>query len=824
MEGTDDTRTSLNDKEVYWSSGDRVAVFMRNTLRKRFDLSSESIGTKEGIFVYDPDYITTGKNVAISNNVAYYPFTEVTCTDNGSTYTLGNIILPSTQNYAPASFGQGVFPMVAVTNNTDDLDFAFKNICGVLAFQFKGSGTIKSITVKGNSDEILSGKATVTASYGKTPEIALLSDGSKTVTLDCGEPGVSLQSNAPTSFYIVLPPVSFDNGFTATVTDASGATMEYSTTKKNVIHRSGILRMPEKDYAEERVSQEGDYIDEYGINQGSGTEIDGVVWAPVNCGYHKDYFKYGKLYQWGRKYGQGYQGDIYDVNCNLIGTYSDALVSIVKSGPVSLSTGQAQSNANYFYTSNSSYDFDWLSCPDKELWNLGTESEPIKTEYDPCPEGWRVPTKAELNNLTSHKSPWTTNDGQVGYWFSGSESYSSSVSSVFFPAAGFSIYYGKEPSNRGDDGHYWSSCPNKNNRADYLYFYNNRKTWFYDGRANGFSVRCVKDNSELVPVESIELSQTTLSIYSGSSETLIANIAPYDANHHSALWWAADESIAAVNQDGIVTAVSSGVTTITAMAGMQIATCEVTVIAKPLTTNYIDEYGIDQGPGVMIGETTWAPVNCGYHKADFKYGKLYQWGRKYGQGYDGELYDGDRNYIGEYSDLSVLELVKGPVPLSTGQSKDNDDIFYYNSSSPFDWCSPQNDNLWNSGTEENPVKTEYDPCPEGWRVPTYAELDELKNNYSSWTTDEEGQTGLWFSGLNSYSVVVPQVFFPAAGYRDSYGKALNRGYYGAYWSSRPSDRAYSLYFGKRGTSMHNDGRVRGYSVRCVQATDKVAEL
>ena len=40
MEDTDGTRTSLNDKEVYWSSGDRIAVFMKNSLRKRFDVYS----------------------------------------------------------------------------------------------------------------------------------------------------------------------------------------------------------------------------------------------------------------------------------------------------------------------------------------------------------------------------------------------------------------------------------------------------------------------------------------------------------------------------------------------------------------------------------------------------------------------------------------------------------------------------------------------------------------------------------------------------------------------------------------------------------------
>lgn len=219
---------------------------------------------------------------------------------------------------------------------------------------------------------------------------------------------------------------------------------------------------------------------------------------------------------------------------------------------------------------------------------------------------------------------------------------------------------------------------------------------------------------------------------------------------------------------------------------------------------YIDEYGIDHGQGVKIGETVWAPVNCGYHATYFKYGKLYQWGRRYGQGYDS-------------ADSSVPKLVKGPVSLSTGQSKDNENKFYQSASSPWDWCSSQNDYLWNSGTEKNPVKTEYDPCPEGWRVPTYAELDELKNNYSSWTS-VNNQSGRWFSGSKPYSSSVPRVFFPAAGsLYDLTGDADHRDDAGYYWSSRPdSSMASYLHFHVSTISMKDFYRASGYSVRCVK--------
>ena len=593
IEDADDTKTSLNDREVYWTSGDRIAVFMNKTLRKRFDVSSESVGSKEGVFVYDSDYIVTGKSEAISNNVAYYPFSEVTCAVSGSTYTLSNVTLPSTQSYASASFGQGAFPMVAVTADTDDLDFAFRNLCGVLSLQLKGSGTIKSITVKGNSDELLSGKATVTASYGTTPEISLLSGGDKTVTLDCGETGVALQNDTPTSFYIVLPPVAFDNGFTVTVTDAAGATKEYSTTKKNVIHRSGILRMPEKEYIGERVPQEGDYIDEYGINNGQGVKIGETVWAPVNCGYHATDFKYGKLYQWGRKYGQGYSGGFY--NGDFYQTYSDAAVPTIEEGGISAITGQHKSKSNVFFTSSLEFNYDWLYPQDSKLWNSGTDSNPVKTENDPCPEGWRVPTYSELDELNKNYSSWTTDDnGQSGRWFSGPNSYTASVPQVFFPAAGHRDYYAGNAYSRGYNGSYWSSRPDSGYAGGLGFDFG---SGYVDvcsnfGRAYGYSVRCVQDATELIPVERVILNKTSLTLSEGSSEGVSATITPSNANHQSAHWWSDDPEVATVDQRGNVTAVSAGTTIVYAMAGMQVATCKVIVNEVTLEpgTYFFDDF------------------------------------------------------------------------------------------------------------------------------------------------------------------------------------------------------------------------------------------
>ena len=142
-------------------------------------------------------------------------------------------------------------------------------------------------------------------------------------------------------------------------------------------------------------------------------------------------------------------------------------------------------------------------------------------------------------------------------------------------------------------------------------------------------------------------------------------------------------------------------------------------------------------------------------------------------------------------------------------------MFYYG---PVDWVDSRNDKLWNSGTESEPLKTEYDPCPEGWRVPTGAELKELSQNRSSWTS-EDGLGGYWLSGASSYTEDVPQVFFSAAGYRfNGDGNGRNRGCIGTYWSSEPDypSQASCILLRLRAFEIRHSARKYGSSVRCVQ--------
>lgn len=79
-----------------------------------------------------------------------------------------------------------------------------------------------------------------------------------------------------------------------------------------------------------------------------------------------------------------------------------------------------------------------------------------------------------------------------------------------------------------------------------------------------------------VPVESISLDITSITLEEGQSITLTATVTPDDANDKDVTWISSKPSVARVD-DGLVTALREGTTTITATAGGMSVTCTVKV-------------------------------------------------------------------------------------------------------------------------------------------------------------------------------------------------------------------------------------------------------
>lgn len=82
-----------------------------------------------------------------------------------------------------------------------------------------------------------------------------------------------------------------------------------------------------------------------------------------------------------------------------------------------------------------------------------------------------------------------------------------------------------------------------------------------------------------VPVESMSISKRSIKLDVGKTKQIDAKVSPNDATVQTKKWYSEDESIATVDENGVVTAVKSGVVTVYALSddGFYKSTCEVTV-------------------------------------------------------------------------------------------------------------------------------------------------------------------------------------------------------------------------------------------------------
>ena len=110
---------------------------------------------------------------------------------------------------------------------------------------------------------------------------------------------------------------------------------------------------------------------------------------------------------------------------------------------------------------------------------------------------------------------------------------------------------------------------------------------------NNYQYQCVVSNSAgsvtssaatltvnaaaTVPVESVSLDNTNLDLREGETAQLTATVLPDNASNKNVTWESSNKSVATVDANGLVTAVSAGTATITATADGKSATCTVTV-------------------------------------------------------------------------------------------------------------------------------------------------------------------------------------------------------------------------------------------------------
>ena len=237
------------------------------------------------------------------------------------------------------------------------------------------------------------------------------------------------------------------------------------------------------------------------------------------------------------------------------------------------------------------------------------------------------------------------------------------------------------------------------------------------------------------------------------------------------------------------TPTSAGVASFTLVIGNKTCTLQRTVLATPPTPTWATGTVFCNGtPTAVVNVTnpttgkTWMDRNLGASQAATSstdasaYGDLYQWGRA-----------ADGHQCRNSGTTSTLSTTDQPVHAN----------FILAPNSPYNWRSPQNDNLWQGVNGTN------NPCPSGYRIPTNAELDAERTSWS-----QNNSTGAFNSPLK----------LPLSGFRGyAVGSLFNVGSYGYYWSSSVNGTyAWFLAFYGGSANMSYYYRAFGFSVRCLK--------
>ena len=135
-------------------------------------------------------------------------------------------------------------------------------------------------------------------------------------------------------------------------------------------------------------------------------------------------------------------------------------------------------------------------------WNVGNDNPVVKTVYDPCPVGFKMPASNAFTGFTTNglytgtMNVDGTSDGQTflnnfghNFWTN-----SSKTATINFPASGARYYDYGSLLNVGNFGWYWSALPGDRLSGSYLFFrLNEVKPLVILGRSYGLAARPVAD-------------------------------------------------------------------------------------------------------------------------------------------------------------------------------------------------------------------------------------------------------------------------------------------------------------------------------------------
>ena len=398
---------------------------------------------------------------------------------------------------------------------------------------------------------------------------------------------------------------------------------------------------------------------------------------------------------------------------------------------------------------------------------------------------WRMPTKAEQQELLDYcTSTWTTQNGVNGYKVTGPNG-----NSIFLPAAGFRD--GSSLSYAGSFGIYWSSTPYEN----------------YDGIACNL---CFDSDFHYIDYYDRNYGPSVRPVYGGDFEGPAAQYATVTTSEVTEI-----TSNSAICGGNVTTDNGFAVTA----KGVCWSTSQNPTISDNKTTE-------GSGVGSFTSQISDLVPNTQYYVRAYATNAA---GTSYGEQKSFTTLTAGPNANGhEYVDLGLPSgLLWATCNVGATTPEEYGNYYAWGETEPAPNNNYSSSNCSTSGLTNSQLQSQgyidgngnltsqYDAATANWggdwRMPTYAEFNELRNNCTwTWTTQ---------NGVNGYNVEGPNgnsIFLPAAGYR--YGSSLGHaGSQGGHWSSTPygSGYAYDLHFSSSNHSMSYDYRRYGQTVRPV---------
>lgn len=448
-----DSKTYLFNRQVLWNTDDQIKVYNTNGDNAVFTyvkLVEEGDGTTAE---FNSNDVTA--SFFKPNYRGYYPInfdpTNYTLSQH-QTYTTVNI---DGVNYP--TFAKGANPMMAT--NEPEKYLHFKNVLGILQLQFYSASTdivkVKEIRVRSNK---LSQKLWGTGSVNANGEFAVTSGGSNTVILDCLAANVTLSHDAsnPTSFFILLPPNTLNDGLEVDVVDSDGEFWIQKTMNANTINRSRIRKMP----ALSVKTCTSEDVQLWAVAD-ANDHNKAPYWATKNLGADNPW-NYGDYYQWGAAPG------IYGDNIPTLYT-SDNKPAQTGTGnyTITLRTGHT---GGYAINANCPFRISggWSKYTSSDGKNELEDADDIAYQLTKLDEKvYHMPNNDDFSTLLSNTTQELVNyHGVSGWKFYGKNDYVDRF--IFLPRAGEVGKYQTSSSGyinvieyRGTEADYWSRTLNR---------------------------------------------------------------------------------------------------------------------------------------------------------------------------------------------------------------------------------------------------------------------------------------------------------------------------------------------------------------------------